>query len=95
MKAYDPQGKDAAVVITREEDVALLTNLVMKEKEIVMDLMMVVGMMVMRGAETILYVEATIARSLVVFITKRTTVVSNLLTQQLSNQKLFCIQGLC
>merc|ERR1740137_111244 len=48
------------------------------------------------GAETILYVEATIARSLVVFITKRTTVVSNLLTpQQLSNQKLFCIQELC
>ena len=89
------QVKDVVVEINKEEDAALLRILVMKEKEIVMDLMMVVGMMVMRGAETILYVEATIARNLVVFITKRTTVVSNLLTQQLSNQKLFCIQGLC
>ena len=79
MKAYDPQGKDAAVVITREEDVALLTNLVMKEKEIVMDLVMVVVMMVMLDAKENLYVGAIIVRNLVLTTMKKTTVVKSLL----------------
>ena len=79
--------KDAVVVTIKEEDAVLQKNLVMKEKETVMDLVMVVVMMVIMDVKEILYVEAIIARSLVHSTTAGTTVVRNQ-ELQLSNKNL-------
>ena len=73
------------VVTTKEGDVALLRNLVMKEKVIVMALVMVVNMMAMLDVREILSVVATIAISLEHSTMKRTTVARNLYLLQLRN----------
>ena len=69
------QVNDVVGVTIKEEDVVLLRIHVMKEKGTVMDQVMVVVMMVMQVAKEIFCVEATIARNLVHFTTKRMTAV--------------------
>jgi len=59
------------------EDVALRRILAMKERVIVMDLVMEVVMMDTRAVKEILYVGAIIVRSLVCFTMRRMTVVRN------------------
>jgi len=66
------------VVIMANEDAAHLKTLVVKVREIVMDLMMVAYMMVMTDVEETLCVEATTVKSLDLTITRRTTAVKNL-----------------
>ena len=66
------------VVTTKEGDVALLRNLVMKEKVIVMALVMVVNMMAMLGVRETLYVGATTVPNLELSIILRMTVVRSL-----------------
>ena len=73
----------------RVKDVALLPILVVKEKETVMVLLMVVNMMVIMDVREILYVEATIARNLEYSTMKKTIAVRNLLQLQLNRRKLF------
>ena len=58
-----------------EGDAALLSNLVMKEREIAMDLEMEVNMTAMLDVKEISSVEATIVFSLVCTITLRMTAV--------------------
>eukprot|EP00092_Neocalanus_flemingeri_P056749 GFUD01067318.1.p1 GENE.GFUD01067318.1~~GFUD01067318.1.p1 ORF type:complete len:297 (+),score=61.61 GFUD01067318.1:1-891(+) len=82
--------KDAVVEIIKDEDVVLQRILVMKEKETVMALVMVVVMMVVLGVKEVLCVEAIIVKSLVHSTMKRTTAVK-ILQHQLENQKQFII----
>ena len=63
------------VVTTKEEDAVLQKNLVMKERETVMDLVMVVVMMAMLDVRGISYVAAIIVNSLVLTSMTKTTVV--------------------
>ena len=72
------QVKDAVVEIIKVEDVARLKNLVMKERETVMDLVMEVVMMAMKDAKENFSVEAITANSLVCTTTRKTTAVRNL-----------------
>ena len=67
------------VVTTKEEDAVLQTHLVMKEKVIVMDLMMAANMTVMLDVREILYVEVIIVKSLVLTSMKKMIVVRSLL----------------
>ena len=60
-----------------EDDAVLLRILVMKEKETVMDVVMEVLMMVMKGAREILCVAAKTASSLVFTTMIKTTAVRN------------------
>jgi len=62
-------------------DVALLRILVMKERVIVMDQVMEVVMMDMQAVKEILFVEATIVRSLDYSTTRRMTAVRDPLPQ--------------
>ena len=63
--------------ITKVEDVALQRSLVVKVKGIVMGLVMEVNMMEMLDVKEILFVEATIVKSLVIITIRRMTAVSN------------------
>ena len=76
-------------VTFKEEDVAPLRILVMKEKATVMDPVMEVAMMVIMDVREILYAEATIARNLEYSTMKKTIAVKNLLQLRLNSQKLF------
>ena len=62
---------------TKEEDVALLRIHVMKEKVIVMDLVMVVNMMAMPDVKELSCVEVIIVRSLELITMRKMTVVSS------------------
>ena len=62
----------------KEEDAALLRILVMKEKETVMVLVMVVSMMVMLDVKEILNVEVIIVRNLELTTMRRMTVARSL-----------------
>jgi len=77
------QGKDAQVVTIKEGDAALLKTRVVKEREIVMDLVMEVSMMDMMDAREILNVAATTASSLVVSTMKKMIAARNLQILQL------------
>ena len=74
---YAFKVKDVVVEITKVEDVALQMSLVVKVKGIVMGLVMEVNMMGMLDVKEILYVEATIVKSLVIITMRRMTAVSN------------------
>ena len=69
--------KDAVVEISKVVDVALQRSLVVKVKVIAMGLVMEVNMMEMLDVKEILFVEATIVKSLVITIIRRMTAVSN------------------
>ena len=74
-------------VTFKEEDVAPLRILVMKEKVTVMDPVMEVAMMVIMDVREILYAEATIGRNLEYSTMKKTIAVRSLLQLQLNSQK--------
>ena len=69
------QVKDAEVETMKERDAVLLNNPVMKERVIVMAVVMVASMMVTVGARETSSVGATTASSLVCITTQKTTVV--------------------
>lgn len=72
------QAKDAVAVTTRVEDAALQTTLVMKEKEIAMDQVMVVATMDTKDVKGILNVEAITVYNLVLTSMQKMIVVKSL-----------------